>query len=379
MRHIIIYITAISFLLLSFIACSDDDKTGNILNITKTELFFDTDGGTGFLEINSTEAFKAEGNKDWFTVSAEGQKVIVNVSEYNENESRTGTITITSGELSKVAAVYQIGGSLYLETTQIMHDFSKASTLSSKIKNKYTSDVEIVTFLKNEKDKNLATPYIKGDTLLIDLKKGSSLKMKNIDIYIGIKSKNGSIILKDSLQIGTFLTKENIIGKWEAKFYNNGGKLFTNEVEIVKVENSVDETRFFIKGITAYEPGTGHDNHLHPIEIPLTFVGYPDSHFTFDITLDKYVLKESYERFIYLTLYDSKTTNYWHPSSSTNYKGKINYNAEDKIEVVFPSSTYAGKAYNGFSTRAYSSATTANNTTQEGRLRTIANLTLTKK
>ena len=92
-------ITSIFALLLCvfvFSCSNDDDKETSSLQIVSSNVTFESAGGTGTIKVNAISEITATSNKDWCTVSVNGDIINVSVIENNDMSGRTAAVTITS-------------------------------------------------------------------------------------------------------------------------------------------------------------------------------------------------------------------------------------------------------------------------------------------
>ena len=105
-------ITSIFALLLCvfvFSCSNDDDKETSSLQIVSSNVTFESAGGTGTIKVNAISEITATSNKDWCTVSVNGDIINVSVIENNDMSGRTAAVTITDGEASTLVPVSQGG------------------------------------------------------------------------------------------------------------------------------------------------------------------------------------------------------------------------------------------------------------------------------
>ena len=85
-------ITSIFALLLCvfvFSCSNDDDKETSSLQIVSSNVTFESAGGTGTIKVNAISEITATSNKDWCTVSVNGDIINVSVIENNDMSGRT--------------------------------------------------------------------------------------------------------------------------------------------------------------------------------------------------------------------------------------------------------------------------------------------------
>jgi len=96
----------ILLILLFIVGCSDDDDEGIKLSIVKSEVTFDANAGTGYIQVSSAKgAITASSDMSWCTVEVSGDKVTVKVLQNETISGRTALISIMSeNELVQVPA-----------------------------------------------------------------------------------------------------------------------------------------------------------------------------------------------------------------------------------------------------------------------------------
>ena len=95
-------ITSIFALLLCvfvFSCSNDDDKETSSLQIVSSNVTFESAGGTGTIKVNAISEITATSNKDWCTVSVNGDIINVSVIENNDMSGRTAAVTMVKHPL----------------------------------------------------------------------------------------------------------------------------------------------------------------------------------------------------------------------------------------------------------------------------------------
>ncbi len=114
---------------LTLASCSSEEDTevyGEI-TLSRTEISFDHDAATSlaYLTISSTYAWTAVTDSDWLTISPSSgtagaeTRTTVRATENTLSESRSGTITISSGKSVKTVSVTQSRGALVLTEDEV--------------------------------------------------------------------------------------------------------------------------------------------------------------------------------------------------------------------------------------------------------------------
>lgn len=99
----------------SIVSCSKDDNNGtkSVLKLSANEMSFMAESASKEVTVESTAAWTVTPDTaSWVTLTSEGTagngKFTVQVTENTGENSRTATITVTSGELSQVVKVSQV-------------------------------------------------------------------------------------------------------------------------------------------------------------------------------------------------------------------------------------------------------------------------------
>lgn len=99
------------------LACTDEGSTDvvlegvlspvSIVKLTGTTLAFDDNAGSKSFNVNKLEQFSFTPNNEWIHVSTNGNTLTISVDENATGEMRTGSLTISVGELSQSINVSQ--------------------------------------------------------------------------------------------------------------------------------------------------------------------------------------------------------------------------------------------------------------------------------
>lgn len=95
--------------LLLLTACRDKDEAPYDLTVVRASLNFPAQAASGEIEVTSSQPYTAEADKDWCTVSTDGNTVTVTVTKNGDFESRSATITLLSGTRRLRLPVAQMG------------------------------------------------------------------------------------------------------------------------------------------------------------------------------------------------------------------------------------------------------------------------------
>jgi hypothetical protein len=100
-----------------FTACGDDDdkQVGGTFDVVSSTIDFYAVGGEGFIKLNSENVeIKAKSNKEsWCVVTdVSNAEILFKVLENEELASRSATIQITGGEVSREVSITQLGNTI---------------------------------------------------------------------------------------------------------------------------------------------------------------------------------------------------------------------------------------------------------------------------
>lgn len=97
---------------MSFTSCSDDNPTYTApaqLSIKSADAFYDANGGTGTIVVNSTEAITAAVDVDWLSVSVAGNTVNLTAAANDKLEGRSANVLLSSPSASAKVNITQKG------------------------------------------------------------------------------------------------------------------------------------------------------------------------------------------------------------------------------------------------------------------------------
>lgn len=152
--------------ILCFTSCGDDGYTytaPETLDVSKTDLYFKSAGGTGSIDINTNQELKVSSSVDWCTVNVSGGKITAKTVENLSIESRAATITVSDGMLTSLIAVYQEGLACTVDTSNFKSANNNSAgstsvTISSTSPYKITIPEEAKSWLSyTEDDKGKVT------------------------------------------------------------------------------------------------------------------------------------------------------------------------------------------------------------------------------
>lgn len=226
-----------------------------MLSINQTALTFDNGGGNQSVAITANKMWTTSSNQGWLRVSppsGEGSASISVSCEANTTyDSRTGTITIKSEELTQTISVTQAEGQGLL-VSQVEYNLSnEAQTISVEVKAnvQYTVDIDAACrdWIKQNSTKALSSNTIKFDISMNEAYDGREGK-------ITIKQSNGSlsatVVVKQSQTNGMFVDQTAYDVSNEAQQLNI--KVKANVDYDVQIDDSFKDwiSRVGTKGLT---------------------------------------------------------------------------------------------------------------------------------
>ena len=210
--------------ILCFTSCGDDDYTYTApesLDITKADLYFNSGGGTGSIEIKSDGQLQAISSVNWCTVNVSGGAITAEVTENISIESRAGTITVTDGTLTSLVAVYQQGLAFTVDTStlKMVSDNGENSTfITVNSSSSYTVTIPsyATSWLSYVEENGKVTFNLKANT--------GSPRAANVSIESGSK--------KTVIPIAQY-ELDDLMGIWTAEYLNFDGEPESQPVGIM--------------------------------------------------------------------------------------------------------------------------------------------------
>ena len=181
-----------ALLLLLFLLFSCEKPT--MLSINQTALTFDNGGGNQSVAITANKMWTTSSNQGWLRVSppsGEGSASISVSCEANTTyDSRTGTITIKSEELSQTISVTQAEGQGLLVSQAEYNLSNEAQTISVEVQAnvQYTVDIDAAC---RDWIKQNSTKALSSNTIKFDISKNEAYDGR--EGKITIKQSNGSL------------------------------------------------------------------------------------------------------------------------------------------------------------------------------------------
>lgn len=100
-----------------FVACSDDDTQATTIDVVRSDIGFEAEGGNGAIEIRVSgdcnycdQDVKVTTNKDWITIGETNQRMVnFSVAPSTESLNRSGKIFIKAGAIEQEVTILQKG------------------------------------------------------------------------------------------------------------------------------------------------------------------------------------------------------------------------------------------------------------------------------
>lgn len=238
-------LNTLALLLCIFIvSCSNDDnEESSAVKVISSDVNFDAAGGNGTIKVAAASGtFSAASNKDWCTVSVEGDAVNVSVTENDEMIGRTAAVTITSGEGSTMVPVSQGGSIVLYNKSELGHAFSYAggtATVAFKTNSNYQVDIQpadAASWLKYNVDKEAGTLTFTVDASTAKVPRGAA-----VSITAGKKT----IVYN----IGEY-EMQDVAGTWNVSFVDAKGNTLAGDIEVVQDEE--EPSIFYLAGISDF-------------------------------------------------------------------------------------------------------------------------------
>lgn len=342
MKKIFLLANVFLLLALSFMACSDDDGTGDIY-MKIEEVRFTPKGGETDLDLKVSGSFEVVPNQDWIEVWRENDKIMLKVPPFFSGVNRTGSFDIITKTSSRKVTVLQRSDFFeILGDKKVVVPFEGKEhkvTLNSSFEN---GESRMHVRCKDEADKD----WINGEfinTTEVLIKINSSTKPRNAVVYLTVDGDVEETVM-DSLVVNSVITKAEDFNntKWIATFKNREGTDFSEEVEITM--NS--DKQLILKGIPAYE-----DRKNPVVEIPFDYSSsYSSITISFGNTkINPPILKESDSRYVYLQGMSNeyKTWKLNVEKSPKSYKGELII--DDAGNTILDLSSYSFVDYSTWS------------------------------
>lgn len=221
-------------------SCSDDENGMSALKVTNSDVTFEATGGTGVIQVEAIDPIEATSNKEWCTVSTEGNTIRVAVSGNVDLLGRTALVTITSGESKTMIAVAQNG---VTEKSETGHTFSyEGGSVSLPL-----SSLEDCTVMIPAEAQSWLSYKIDEGSKAITFTAAANTEKTPIGTTIKILYEKRNLII---YHIGEYELKD-IAGTWNISFKDKDGNTLSGEIPITEAAPSI----FFINGISSYFQG----------------------------------------------------------------------------------------------------------------------------
>ncbi len=323
MKKIILALVAL-FIVSTFIACSDDEGSGEI-QMKIEEIQFTARGGETDIKFTVDGSYKIDVDQSWIESWGEDRSLVVKASPFFSGVKRVGAITVTTKTSTRKILVTQFpdqfkikgGGLLY---TSLLHKKEQKVSVSNSFKGDLS---RINLLLKDKEDAEwLSASFLNESEVLIKTETNPFLKPKEAVIYVVVDGDIEKTVM-DSLTVKSIMTKEDIFeSKWVASFLNEKKTRFTHNVEITPLGNA---GKFLVTGVPISENSE--------VQTKMT-MEYKELQNEIHIVMNNYssnpILEEDDEVVNYIVAIQENNTwweidGYYGPS---NYKGKIDAETE---------------------------------------------------
>lgn len=182
----IFYLLIMAMPIAALTGCSDSDDDPRPIEIISADIQFGPDGGSEAIELKGgTSGILAESkNTDWLTVDVGSEKVTVTATNHYTKGNRTGTITLSSGNITKDIKIKQQG----IEISITNYEETKVYDIDKNISDTF----EIVVNAENiamsvDKDNNSGwlTVSLDGNTAKIEAAATPTPRTGNVTITVG--------------------------------------------------------------------------------------------------------------------------------------------------------------------------------------------------
>jgi len=347
------YLFALLSSLLCICSCSEDDnytyEVPKSLDIVSSNLYFKSNGGTGTVNLNTSNALTAASSVDWCVISVSGNIVTTTVSENESRESRDGFITISDGSLKSQLTIHQEGLAISLETNSFSGMFtneggSTSIVIASSSPYKITIPESAQSWLTyTDNSGNLTFTCAKNAT--------GEARAAQVILVSGSVTKVFSFTQYD---------EENLIGKWIAEYMNSEDVAYTTTVEIKKDEGGSITLILPVETVEEiYTFPCVYSNGFLNIKAASALGMYANTYYLYSAILSE----------------DGKKS--W--DTAISYGGIGSADENSNFNLTFgDNGTWSGKIINGFGIWAFTSETLSSSSSSVGYLENIYDLVLHK-
>ena len=316
--------------LICFTSCGDDDyeyTAPETLDVTKADLYFKSQGGTGSIEITTNRELQATSSVDWCTVSVSGGVVTAKATENPAIESRAGTITVSDGVLTSLVAVYQEGLVCIIDTSHLKsaNDNSAGSTFI----NVDSSSPFTVTI---PEDATSWLSYTKDDEgkVTFNFTANTTGTLRGACVTVTSGAKDVSITIAQ-------YEINDLIGAWKA-IYSDGKDYYQEIIEITKPEEGMLDLNF-----SSPAPGLN----------PIFHCTYTDGIMKIQNATDQGRYGSYY---LYTAMFTTDNGVSW--STDYTYSGSADVTTDGAFTIKFYNDgSWVGKEINGVGLEAFSTPT----------------------
>lgn len=220
----ILSLISLAILMLSFVACSDDDNVGaaynraSTISVVKSDVLFSATAGTGSVEVKTDGPITLSKTSDWCTatVTDEPGKIQVAVDDNMTINGRSCVLTIKSGVDSVNVTVQQEGFAFQIQSDskEVMLTNDDASHISYGLVRNASPRVSTnADWLKVE---------MTEDSLIINAEANATGHLR--EGYV--KYEYGD--MKDSIRITQYDFAKDIAGSYRLRFTYDNGKNWCN-------------------------------------------------------------------------------------------------------------------------------------------------------
>lgn len=254
MKKIYLIFAAI-LLVSSFVACGNEDVTGEIdMKIEKVQ--FTAKGGETELQPKVSGDFDVFADQDWIKFSVDEGVIILKVPPFFNGEGRKGNIEIRSKTENRKINIVQLSEKLKINGTKnITSTINEEREYKFAVEKSFKGEQSRMALrLKDEKDGSWLKAEFTGDNeITVTKKKYPTMKAAASVIYLDLNGDAKTTVMDSIVVNVSFLAQDLINTKWIASYVNEKSVSFEEEVEILAGISSRD---MYLKGLSVYEDST---------------------------------------------------------------------------------------------------------------------------
>ena len=226
-KYLYIILTALAAL--PFVACQEEEEVfkpevKDITVVSVKNLVFLPAGGSGTISVDCATSFTATSDKNWCTVSVNGNEVTVTASANPSNESRYASVLMQTSQSSQTVVVQQVGevldGMALSDALAPKEGTTFVLRYSSNIDVQMTSDQDWIHFEKVDDEKE-GTMF----KVIVDENKNFGTRFATITYTAG--SLSGSAKITQEPTYGT-------IDGWTVED-TDGQFIFPDQIDVIRV------------------------------------------------------------------------------------------------------------------------------------------------